>query len=222
MASDWELETPEYVSHGLKVFNCFLLGNDDEEHVNRFLDMAGFVPGIKICDMGCGIGYVTDQIRRRGFDVNGVTNSPYQYKFATKSYPETKFFLSDMLATPFCDASFDVIQWLESIGYTEQYRAFSEAYRILKKGGRAIVKDFSALGDCSSVNEAWSYNNLPAGRMIDAAQQAGLHLIKGFCFLGNSERFFKFYHSSRLLQDIHRDNLSSRNVIPFWYDFIKL
>lgn len=222
MASDWELETPEYLRHGLKVFNCFMLGDNDDEHIRKLVAIANYAPEAKILDMGCGIGYVPDEIRKKGFDVSAVTNSLFQYEYAMKNYPETKFFFSDMCATPFDDASFDVVQWLESIGYVEQYQAFQEAFRVLRKGGRAMVKDFSTLGEVSAVNAAWSYNHISAGQMVSSAERAGLHFIKGFCFFGNTKRFYDFYYHSRLLQDIHQDNLSPRNGIPFWYEFLKL
>uniref|UniRef100_A0A6M3ISW0 Putative methyltransferase n=1 Tax=viral metagenome TaxID=1070528 RepID=A0A6M3ISW0_9ZZZZ len=223
MASDYEIETPEYLAHGIKVYQYWMLSDSEDKHIEYCSAIAGYRHGNKICDIGCGIGYVAHRMNFAGYESVGVTNSKFQHDYAVEHFPETQFLLCDMTKTPLPGETFDAVQWMESVGYVDQKRAFSEGYRILKVGGKAIVKDFAAIKDASLACESWSYRFVSAGEMIKLAESAGLRLVKAFVLSGDDKRLVKFYSASKLLQTLHPTIvLEEKPSIPFWYEFVKV
>lgn len=222
MASDYEIESPEFLAHGLNVFQSTMLSDSEDEHIERCLQIAGYKRGDKVCDMGCGVGYVTQRMNLAGHETTGVTNSQFQYDYAVKHFPETRFLLCDMTETPLPGNTFDAVQWMESIGYVEHEKAFSEACRILKAGGKAVVKDWGAIKDTSFVWDSWPYRFVSAGEMIKRAEVPGLRLVKAFVLAGDMKRFERFCNDSKLMRELHPIGLKANASIPFWYEFEKL
>jgi cyclopropane fatty-acyl-phospholipid synthase-like methyltransferase len=117
---------------------------------NKFLaDSLGISSGMKILDAGCGIGGSSIWLARN-FNVSivGITLSKKQLEKANslaKNYElqnRIEFQLQNFLHTTFTDNSFDVIWAVESVCHAENKKEFlTEAYRILKPGGKIIVAD---------------------------------------------------------------------------------
>jgi ubiquinone/menaquinone biosynthesis C-methylase UbiE len=112
---------------------------------------------------------------------------------------------------------------MESIGYVSQCQAFCEAHRVLKMGGKAIVKDFAAVRDTTGANiESWSYDTVSAGKMVVLAEAAGLKLVKAFALHGTGKRFERFCNDSKLIQSLHPIGVSGKATQPFWFEFVKM
>ncbi len=223
MASDYEIETAEFLRQGIRVYQKWMLSESEDEHIDKCSLMAGYERGAKVCDMGCGVGYVAHRMNLAGYETVGVTSSPFQHAYAVEHFPETRFFLCDMTETPFQAETFDAVQWMESIGYVDHVKAFSEAYRILKPKGKAIVKDLVAIKDASGAAESWSYRFVSAGEIVKQAEAAGLILVKAFALRGDDERYKRFFYDSKLLQSLHpTGGKKSSDSISFWFDFVKL
>jgi ubiquinone/menaquinone biosynthesis C-methylase UbiE len=222
MASDYEIETPEYLAHGIKAYQIWMFADSEDQHIEICSGLAEYKRGMRICDMGCGVGYIAHLMNLCGFETVGVTNSRFQHDYAAEHFPETRFLLCDMTDTPLQGESFDAVQWMESIGYVDQTKAFSEAFRLLKSGGRAVCKDFAAIRDPSLAGGAWSYRFVSAGEMINRAEDAGLKLIKAFSCRCDSKRYETFFSDSKLMQALHPAGCKAHASIPFWYEFVKL
>lgn len=84
---------------------------------------------IKILDVGCGDRYITDKIKKRGYDITGIDNrTTKDCKWITKN-PD---YVMDARKIGFKDDSFDVVIALEVI---EHCNCVSEIKRVLKKNG---------------------------------------------------------------------------------------
>ena len=101
------------------------------------------VAGKDVIELGCGTGYVSSWLARRGARVTGIDNSPAQLASARQFQEEfgLEFPLLHAIAEelPFPDESFDVAisEYGASI-WADPYRWIPEAARVLRPGGELI------------------------------------------------------------------------------------
>ena len=101
------------------------------------------VRGLDVVELGCGTGYVSAWLARRGARPVGIDNSEAQLETARRLQAEfdVSFPLHHGNAerTPFADESFDlaVSEYGASI-WCDPYRWIPEAARILRPGGRLV------------------------------------------------------------------------------------
>jgi SAM-dependent methyltransferase len=110
-------------------------------------EQAGLLPpaleGLDSIEMGCGTGYVSAWLARRGARAVGLDNS--QAQLATARALQDRFglrfplFQADAERAPFADASFDVAisEYGASI-WCDPYAWIPEAARLLRPGGQLI------------------------------------------------------------------------------------
>src|SRR3982750_471385 len=99
------------------------------------------VPGLDVVELGCGTGYVSAWLARRGARPVGIDNSPAQLETARCFQAEFglafPLHLGDAEQTPFPDESFDfAISEYGAAIWCDPYRWIPEAARILRPGGR--------------------------------------------------------------------------------------
>ncbi|MGB3297979.1 MAG: methyltransferase domain-containing protein [Phormidesmis sp.] len=127
--------------------------------IEALLKWANVSAAETILDVGCGIGgstlYLADKYAANAV---GITLSPVQAKragdraiekgislrafenFDTAASPAVQFQVTDALATPFPDSSFDFIWSMESGEHMpDKPRFLQECYRLLKPGGTFLM-----------------------------------------------------------------------------------
>ena len=97
--------------------------------------------GLDVVELGCGTGYVSAWMARRGARPVGIDNSPAQLetarRFQTEFGLEFPLHLGDAEQTPFADESFDfAISEYGAAIWCDPYRWIPETARILRPGGR--------------------------------------------------------------------------------------
>jgi demethylmenaquinone methyltransferase/2-methoxy-6-polyprenyl-1,4-benzoquinol methylase len=105
--------------------------------------VAKLQPGMRVLDLGSGTGDLARLARKK---VPGISVTAADFTLAMmlagKKQGELLFVGVDALATPFADASFDVVVSGFLLRNTVDLdQALSEQYRLLKPGGRAVVLD---------------------------------------------------------------------------------
>lgn len=117
--------------------------------VDELASLGKLGPTTEILDAGCGIGapavYLHDKF---GSDITGISTSEKGVDLANcriqgNTYKnKVRFMVSDMIATDFPDASFDVIWVMESSHLIKNKKLlFDEFYRLLKPGGEILLAD---------------------------------------------------------------------------------
>jgi tocopherol O-methyltransferase len=124
---------------------------DALKNMNRVLaDRVRIQPGEHVLDAGCGVGGSSLWLAtERGAEVVGITLAARQAAMARDNAirrgvtDRVQFEVADFTATPFPDASFDVVWAVESMCHAPRKAAFyREAARLLRPGGRVVVADF--------------------------------------------------------------------------------
>ncbi len=100
--------------------------------------------GLDAIELGCGTGYVSAWMARRGARVVGVDNSPRQLETAARLQQEHAIsfplHLGNAERMPFADASFDfAISEYGAVLWADPEAWIPEAARILRPGGRLHV-----------------------------------------------------------------------------------
>ncbi|MDQ4010317.1 MAG: methyltransferase domain-containing protein [Actinomycetota bacterium] len=128
---------------------------DALKNMNRVLAARVKIrPGERVLDAGCGVGGSSLWLAKDcGAEVVGITLAARQVAMARDHAARrgltdrVRFEQADFTATPFPDASFDVVWAVESLCHAPHKAAFyREAARLLRPGGRVVVADFVRAG----------------------------------------------------------------------------
>jgi 2-polyprenyl-6-hydroxyphenyl methylase / 3-demethylubiquinone-9 3-methyltransferase len=99
-----------------------------------------------ILDVGCGAGFLSNELALAGHQVTGVDLSESSLKVAAK-YDQTKtvtYKVANAYELPFSDASFDVLCAMDFLEHVEDpARAIQEFARVLKPGGKFFYHTFN-------------------------------------------------------------------------------
>ena len=101
---------------------------------------------LKILDQGCGAGFVSNALARRGHQVTGIDLSAESLEVAAKRSPEgnPSYLCVDALQTGLDSASFDAVVSLDFLEHVEDPAAATrEAARLLKPGGYYFFHTFN-------------------------------------------------------------------------------
>lgn len=107
---------------------------------------AGIEPGNKILDLACGTADMMIETAKLApeADITGGDFSVNMLKAARAKIPGGKFTAADAHSLPFKDESFH--RATIAFGFrnvTDKPKGLSELYRVLKKGGRLVILEFS-------------------------------------------------------------------------------
>ncbi|XP_058073696.1 cycloartenol-C-24-methyltransferase-like isoform X2 [Magnolia sinica] len=118
------------------------LGESIKQHEHFLALQLGLKPGMKVLDVGCGIGGPQREIARFSSTViTGLNNNEYQISRGTELNrlarvdESCNFVKADFMKMPFCDDSFDAIYAIEATCHApDVLGCYKEIYRVLKPG----------------------------------------------------------------------------------------
>ena len=105
--------------------------------IEPLLDTLKVGEGTNMLDVATGPGYVAGVAAKRGAKVLGVDFSKMMLAKASDSYPAARFQEGDAEKLPFSNETFDVISInFGMLHFGRPEMALSEAYRVVRSGGR--------------------------------------------------------------------------------------
>jgi SAM-dependent methyltransferase len=140
--ASWDEDAPNWVERGRRLWASY----EDPSwgwYTESQLHLLPDVSGLDAVELGCGTGYISSWLKRRGARVVGLDNSSKQLATARSFQEEfgVRFPLvhADAERAPFADGSFDVaISEYGAAIWCDPYRWIPEAARILRPGGRLM------------------------------------------------------------------------------------
>lgn len=148
-------------------------------------------PGFKVLDVAGGTGdiafRIVDASHRQAhatvLDINGSMLGVGQERAEKRSLSENVDFVeANAEELPFGDAEFDAYTIAFGIrNVPDIARALKEAHRVLKRGGRLLVLEFSEvqMPILDKVYDAWSFNGIPAlGKAIAGDGEPYRYLVE--------------------------------------------
>ncbi len=127
-----------------------------------FAARAGIQSGQRVLDAGCGVCGPSIHIAAAhpGLRLDAVTISPVQVRLARERVSlagltgRITVHEADYHLLPFEEATFDVVFYLESTGYSHDWtRLYREAHRVLRPGGTVYIKDVFQLSEPQTEQE---------------------------------------------------------------------
>ena len=123
----WQRVADKYMDNWAKLTRQF---------IKPLLDAADVDKGMKVLDVACGPGLVSEKIYQRKALPVGIDFSPEMINLAKQLYPHLKFEVGDAQQLPYKNASFDVVVMNFGVLHLPQpLQAMKEANRVLKKKG---------------------------------------------------------------------------------------
>jgi len=167
---------------------------------DRLLALSDLRDGLRVLDVGCGIGGTLACIdgRFRGMELVGLNIDPRQLDAARANirpapHNRCAWVQADACALPFDTASFDRVLAIECIfHFPSRPRFFSEAARVLRPGGVLVLSDFVATPSLRALRDSAAYPGFALEAAIvpavgpwpdfwgDQADDAGLATAAGF------------------------------------------
>ncbi|KAJ2517706.1 Delta(24)-sterol C-methyltransferase [Coemansia sp. RSA 2049] len=119
-------------------------------HEHLLFSAARIAPGMKVLDVGCGVGGPAREcVRYTGAHVTGLNNNDYQIQRARiyadkyKQQKFSEFIKGDFMHMPFEDASFDAAYAIEATCHAPVLKGvYSEMYRVLKPGAYVAIYEW--------------------------------------------------------------------------------
>lgn len=103
-------------------------------------------PGAQILDVGCGAGFLTNELAAHGYAMTGLDVSPESLRVA-RQHDETKtvtYLTGDAYRLPFPDQSFDAVTAMDFLEHIEDPQAaIREFSRVLRPGGLFFYHTFN-------------------------------------------------------------------------------
>jgi len=165
-----------------KFYHMAFIGKTDEEFVDYIINNAGIDKNCKVLDMGCGSGYLVNQLSKL-CDAEGITNSPKNLQVCKDLYPKNEFMLGEMES--YKGELKSHILTLESFSYNDIDKCFKNLYNNLKPGGILFMKEWCRVEEeteenkenCKALEETFYYSPQKLSTLKRAAIKNKFRLI---------------------------------------------
>jgi ubiquinone/menaquinone biosynthesis C-methylase UbiE len=102
--------------------------------------LSSYPPPQEVLDIGCGTGYNLKILTEKGYHCSGIDASQKMVERAQQDNPGLIITQADARDLPFGNSHFHIVISIEVLRYIpDSEKAISEIYRILKRGGIAVV-----------------------------------------------------------------------------------
>ena len=161
--------------------------------VRNILSLIEKAKGLHCLDIGCGGGYFTNILHRRGADVIGIDYSEYAIKFGRSRFPNLDLRVhSAYELDSLGHSSFDLVTLLDTIEHLgDQQKVVSGIYGILKHDGLLVISTDIEDGPWSKP----PLSKLVSGSLRLSAEGRAYRVIKR---VESFRRQFKDYHLSHI------------------------
>jgi 2-polyprenyl-6-hydroxyphenyl methylase/3-demethylubiquinone-9 3-methyltransferase len=118
----------------------------EASHRNPWIAATIGAPPCAVLDLGCGAGFLANDLAARGHRVTGLDTSAEALAVARRydGSHTAQYLVGDARAVPFADASFDAVCAMDLLEHvTEPERVIAEAARVLRPGGSFVFHTFN-------------------------------------------------------------------------------
>ncbi|RJP93933.1 MAG: methyltransferase domain-containing protein [Desulfobacteraceae bacterium] len=143
--------TLDYAANVYDFFESILLLGKQAEYDQKIIQLLDLKPSDKVLDLGCGTGVLCKMIGEKldtqsGGSVTGIDAAGNMIKVARKKRGAANIYFKAMAAEnlDFEDECFDAVVsslFFHHVPLDLKEKALSEAYRVLKPGGRLVIAD---------------------------------------------------------------------------------
>ena len=184
---------------------------------NTMMDWLNPVPGQKLLDVAGGTGDIAFRFLKRTKNAHAtvldLTETMLQEgikKQLNNKSLKVDWVVGDAMALPFKDNMFDVYTISFGIrNVTKIEKALSEAYRVLKPGGRIMILEFSQISIplIKKAYDAYSFNVIPKlGELVVGDRDSYQYLIESI------RKFPKQGHFLKMMEYACFENVKYRNL----------
>jgi SAM-dependent methyltransferase len=142
------------------------------------LGALGPLSGVRLLDVGCGVGLLIREAAERGAWIAGVDTADELLEVARWALPDADLRVGTPEVLPYDNGRFDVATACNTLCYTRELpAALTELVRVVRPGGRVAIGDWSDPAG-SLTRDFLSRLSFPAGPSIeDRLRAAGLALL---------------------------------------------
>jgi SAM-dependent methyltransferase len=142
------------------------------------LGALGPLRGVRLLDVGCGVGLLLREAAERGAWVAGVDTADELLEVARWALPDADLQVGRLEALPHDNGRFDVATACNALRYAEdQPAALAELIRVVRPGGRLAIGDWA--DPVGSLTREFTNRLGVAETMEDHLRAAGLDRLDG-------------------------------------------
>lgn len=127
------------------IYNIWTAPTRTKLHKNellRYFQILTYIPknGNKILDLGCGTGYMSCMLAKKGYDMTAIDLSSERLSLFREKANELKIKVKNINLFEFNETDFDLVICQEVIEHLHDYtKLIDKIYSFLKYGGYAII-----------------------------------------------------------------------------------
>lgn len=127
-----------------------------------------------ILSIGCGTGILENHLKKSRHEVVGLDASARMLARARERGLKSVV-QGDSHSLPFAVDSFDIVMFVESVGYLDMPTAFSEARRVLRRHGRMLITTYT-----DNVEVHAAYRKFRLSEIMSSLTAAGFGLFRHY------------------------------------------